>query len=328
MQLRSFNAPSMKDAMALVKAELGQDAVILNTEQIGSSFKITAALDRDAILALPGRAAKDPLDTIAEALDFHRIPSALANRLTEQAAQFLLENPGQALAAALRTRFRIQPLVDIRPGRPIMLVGLPGAGKTSTLAKLLARAALKKFPTIAITCDLVKAGSVEQLGIYAKALQVATYRAGDATMLRRAVEAAPAGTFIVIDTVGSNPLEADDLTALTFLAKSVRAEMVLVMAAGGCAMECGEIAQLYAAAGATRLLPTRIDAARRYGGILAAAEAGKLTFAEFGVSPEIATGLDQIGADRLAGLLLGATALPEAGTGPTAMPLQASGTRP
>ena len=77
------------------------------------------------------------------------------------------------------------------------------------------------------------------------------------------------------------------------------------MAAGGCAAESGELGQLYAAAGATRLIPTRIDAARRYGGILAAAEAGKLAFAEFGLSPEILRAVQamnyvQTGGHRLA----------------------------
>jgi flagellar biosynthesis protein FlhF len=304
MRLRTFNAPSMKEAMAMVKAELGADAVILNTEQVGQAVKITAALDRDAILAQPPEPVLDPLDAIARALDFHRVPAPLADRLTQQAAQVLLENPHQALAAALRLRFPSQPLTERRPARPIMLVGLPGAGKTATLAKLIARAKLRKWHSVAITCDVVKAGAVEQLGTYAKALQVSAFRAGDAATLKRAVAQAPAEAFIIIDTVGCNPLEAGDLAHLGELAAAVKAEVVLVMAAGGCPVESGELGQLFAEAGANRLIPTRIDAARRYGGILGAAEAGRLAFAEFGISPEIATGLDVVGADRLAEWLL------------------------
>ncbi|WP_374652604.1 GTP-binding protein [Dongia sp.] len=304
MRLRTFNAPSMKEAMALVKAELGPDAVILNTEQVGQAFKITAALDRDAILAQPPLPAQDPLEAIAQALDFHRVNPALAERLTQQAAQVLLENPHQALAAALRLRFPVQPLTEKQPTRPIMLVGLPGAGKTATLAKLMARAKLRKWPGIAITCDVVKAGAIEQLGTYTKALQIPAYRAGDPATLQRAVAHAPAGSFVIIDTVGCNPLDTGDLASLSRLAEAVKAEMVLVMAAGGCPVESGELGQLFAEAGASRLIPTRIDAARRYGGILAAAEAGRLSFAEFGISPEIATGIDIVGADRIAQWLL------------------------
>lgn len=306
MRLRSFNAPTMQEAMALVKAELGPDAVILSTEQVGKAVKLTAALDRDAILAAPptGAADLDPLEAIAQALDFHRVPGPLADRLTQLAGNFLLESPIQALAGALRIRFPSQPITERKPLKPIMLVGLPGAGKTATLAKLLARAKLRDWPSIAVTCDLVKAGAVEQLGTYAKALQVPAYRAKDADMLRRAVAQAPAGAFVIIDTVGSNPLDSGDLHHLAALADSVKAEMVLVMAAGGCTVESSELAQLYAEAGAHRLVPTRIDAARRLGGILAACEAGKFAFAEFGTSPEIASGLEIVTAERLADLIL------------------------
>jgi flagellar biosynthesis protein FlhF len=305
MRLRNFSAPSMAEAMALVKAELGPDAVILNTEQVGQAVKITAALDRDAILAVPPDAAiTDPMELIGRALDFHRVPTSLADRLTQLAGGFLLESPRQALAGALRIRFPGQPVVERRPERPLMLVGLPGAGKTATLAKLLARARMKEWPAAAVTCDLVKAGAVEQLGTYAKALQVPAYRAKDADMLRRAVALAPAGSLVLIDTVGSNPLESGDLDQLAELAACVGAEMVLVMAAGGCVVESAELAQLYAEAGVERLVPTRIDAARRLGGILSACDAGKLRLAEFGVSPEIATGLECVTAERLADMLL------------------------
>lgn len=305
MRLRSFNAPTMQEAMALVKAELGPDAVILSTEEVGKAVKVTAALDRDAILANPAADGDlAPLDAIAQALDFHRVPNVLADRLCQLAAGYLLDSPVQALAGALRMRFPGQPMTERKPNRPIMLVGLPGAGKTSTLAKLLARAKLRDWPSIAVTCDLVKAGAIEQLGTYAKALQVPAYRAKDADMLRRAVAQAPDGAFVIIDTIGSNPLEIGDIARLTDLADSVKAEMVLVMAAGGCVVESAELAQLYAEAGAERLVPTRIDAARRLGGILTASEAGKLAFAEFGTSPEIASGLEIVSAERLAGLIL------------------------
>ena len=332
MRLRSFNAPTMKEAMAAVKAELGPDAVILATEQIGQAVKVTAALDREALLATPaGGPTLDPLEAIVQALDFHRLPGTLAERLAFSAEHFLLESPQQALAGALRQRFPSQPIAERKPTRPIMLVGLPGAGKTATLAKLLARAKIRDWPAVAVTCDVVKAGAVEQLGTNTKALQVPAYRAKDADMLRRAVAQAPEGAFVVIDTVGSNPLDNGDLDHIHVLAESVKAELVLVMAAGGCPIEGGELAQLYADAGAQRLVPTRIDAARRLGGILSACEAGKFAFAEFGTSPEIASGLEIVSADRLADLLLrpilGKPAPVSQPTQPGAAPRPTFGTR-
>lgn len=319
MRLRSFSAPSAAEALRMAKAEFGPDVVILATEQIGQAIKLTVGVDHQAILSQwkseAATEAENPLDMIAHALDFHRVPSSLAERLLASAENFLLDNPHQALGGALRTRFPVMPLTERPPERPVMLVGLPGAGKTSTLAKLAASARSKNWPVTAITCDLLKAGAVEQLATYSKALQIQAYRARTAIALQRAVERSkdqPAANeaaenspgMILIDTVGSNPLIAGDLEQLRELATAVDAEMVVVHAAGSDIAEAAELAALYAEIGATRLISTRLDTARRYGGILAAADAGKLAFAEMGVAPGIGDGLQIVGADALARLLL------------------------
>ncbi len=123
----------------------------------------------------------------------------------------------------------------------------------------------------------------------------------------RAVAKADASGSILIDTLGTNPLKAGDLALLRELAEAASAEIVLVMAAGGDAIESAELAAGYAEAGATRLVATKVDVARRYGGILAAAEAGQLAFAGLGSSPEIASGLGTLRADQLCRLILPAS---------------------
>jgi flagellar biosynthesis protein FlhF len=244
------------------------------------------------------------MDAIAAALDFHGAPRLLADRLLSIAEHFLLENPRQALGAALRARFGFTPLLPNGTDRPVMLVGLPGAGKTATLAKLAAAARSAKRAVTAITCDLAKAGGLDQLAIYAKALGVTAYQAKNAAALTRAVGAAPGDALVLIDTVGANPFRADDMAALGELAGAAKAEPVLVLGAGADASESGEHGQLFAEIGCTRMIAAKVDAARRFGGLLAAAESGKLSFAESGVSPEIGRGLEFFGADALARLLM------------------------
>jgi flagellar biosynthesis protein FlhF len=109
---------------------------------------------------------------------------------------------------------------------------------------------------------------------------------------------------VLIDTAGINPLKPDDMTALADLAAAAKAEPVLTLAAGGDVSESGEQGQLFSEIGCQRMIATRIDAARRYGALLACAEGGKLGFAEFGISPEIGNGLMFFGADALARLLM------------------------
>jgi flagellar biosynthesis protein FlhF len=304
MRLRTFTAGNMSEAIRLVRDELGPDAVILNTEAAGGTVKITAALDRAAILEPPPMLAAEPMDAIAAALDFHGVPPLLSDRLMTVAESFLLDNPRQALGAALRARFGFAPLQPKAIERPVMLVGLPGAGKTATLAKLAAAARAAKRAVTAITCDIGKAGAIDQLAVYAKAIGITAYQAKTATAMKRAVGAAPEGALILIDSAGTNPLRAEDLATLADMAGAAKAEPVLVLGAGGDVSESAEQGQLFAEIGCERMIAAKIDAARRFGGLLAAAENGKLSFAGCGISPEIATGFEFDGADALARLLM------------------------
>jgi len=197
------------------------------------------------------------------------------------------------------------PAVSIKTTeRPVMLVGLPGAGKTATLAKLAAAARAARRSVTAITCDVGKAGAIDQLAVYAKAIGITAYQVKSTTAMRRAVSAAPENALILIDTAGTNPLRAEDLATLADMAQAAKAEPVLVLGAGGDVSESAEQGQLFAEIGCERMIVAKIDAARRYGGLLAAADNGKLSFAGCGVSPEIANGLEFTGADGLARLLM------------------------
>lgn len=307
MRLRTFTAPTIGEAMRQVRTALGGDAVILSTEQEGKQVKVTAAIETAASPAGAAPVAAEASDELEAALRYHGVPQSLANRLLATAADLEGSSPQQALTAALRAQFGFQPLTDRKPAKPILLAGLPGAGKSSTLAKLAARAKVNDLAATAITCDLAKAGAIEQLATYAKALEIPAYRAKDAATLRKAVAKADANGAILIDTLGTNPLKPGDLAQLRELADAAGAEIVLVMAAGGDAVESAELAAGYAEAGAMRLVATKIDVARRYGGLLAAAEAGRLAFAGVGTSPEIASGLGTLRADQLCRLILPAS---------------------
>jgi flagellar biosynthesis protein FlhF len=325
MRLRTFTATSITEAMRQVREALGEDAIILATEQQGRNVTLTAAIDSTSFGAgnssasngaARNRAAADPIDAVATALHYHGVPVDLAQRLLVVTTDLAVGDAQQTLTAALRARFAFQSLTERPPAKPILLAGLPGAGKSSTLAKLAAQAKASKWPIVAITCDLAKAGAVEQLATYAKALEIQAFRAKDAATLQRAVARAEQGAMILIDTIGTNPLLPADLKQLRELIAAVSADPVLVMAAGGDVSESTELAAAYGEAGCRRLIGTKLDVARRYGGILAAAEAGKLSFAGFGTSPEIATGLAAPRADRLCRLFLPEAAIPQK-DGPT-----------
>src|SRR5690349_24306245 len=124
MRLRRFTARTAADAMALVRRELGPDAVIVSTETADTgATTVTAALenDDDADLArdfetaaagrLPDGTPLDAAELIAEALTAHGTPPRLAERILMAALELLeLTEPLPALAGALDAVFGFQPL--------------------------------------------------------------------------------------------------------------------------------------------------------------------------------------------------------------------------
>jgi flagellar biosynthesis protein FlhF len=109
---------------------------------------------------------------------------------------------------------------------------------------------------------------------------------------------------VFIDSPGINPFLRSDTAYLRELIEAADVEPILVLAAGIDPMEGAEAGESFARVGATRLLATRLDMARRLGGILAAADQGQLMFSEVTISPHVANGLVPIHPLSLAKLIL------------------------
>lgn len=319
MRLKSFTAPTMAEAMELVRIELGDEAIIVSTQRAAGSkgVRITAALepaDADMAVAelLEESSASSAADAIKVALEPHNLPPRLAERLVNAARTSEIGDPVLACAAALEAGFTFAPLPEHSAPRPFMLVGPPGSGKSIAAAKLAARAVLRSRQVGIITCDNMRAGAVEQLAAFTRIMEIELVKARGPDALRRAVENATGmHDLIVIDSPGLNPFKQSDLDYLQAMVEAADVEPLLVMAAGGDPMEAAEIAEAFATVGATRLFTTRLDTTRRLGSMLAAAEAGQLALCDVSASPHVASGLSPISAMSLARLLLPQTAAPE-----------------
>ncbi|HZT87296.1 MAG TPA: AAA family ATPase [Stellaceae bacterium] len=302
MRLRSFTAPTMADAMRLVRDELGPEAVILATEESDDGYSISAAIEEgDADFAAASADERDALETIAAALDGHGVPLALAQALGSAALDSIGEDAVAALASALASRFRFSP-IRLKTTDRMLLIGPPGAGKTVTAAKLAARQVLMRRSVRVISADTARAGGVEQLAALMRVLDLPFAAAEGAAALARA--SAGGNGPLIIDSPGFNPYrqaERDDIRAL---AEAAKAEPVLVLAAGMDLEETTETAACCAELGCRRLIATRLDMSRRLGSVLAAAEAGHYAFAEVGIAPDIADGLWPLTPLGLARLLL------------------------
>lgn len=165
----------MPEAMAQVREKLGNDAVIVSTYESrrGRGITVTAARDdaeEDAHLraVLEETPASSPRhESIAQALAYHGAPAGVAERLMSAVRQADTDDPSQALASALDTRFTFTGMPD-DSGAPVLLVGPPGAGKTVTAIKMAARRVMAGKPVHLITTDSIRSGAYEQLAAFAE----------------------------------------------------------------------------------------------------------------------------------------------------------------
>jgi len=314
MRLKSFTARTMKEAIGMVRAELGSEAVIVSTVQSrsgGGSVRITAAVEQgeerppyaQAPVAGAGRRERIT-EAVRCALEDHGTPEPITARLVAAAKVLKGEEPRLALAAALDDCFRFAPIPEQDFIRPFILVGPPGVGKTITAAKLAARARLKDEPVTVFSADTERAGGVEQIANLTRIMRANFRAVADPREMMEAIGACHAGELIVIDSAGTNPFSDTEMGALGDLIGAAKAEPVLVLNAGGDSVEYAEIASAFAALGATRLIVTRIDMARRMGSLLAAADAGRLKFSNVSTTPNVGKGLSALNPVSLARLLL------------------------
>lgn len=330
MRLKSFYAKTVTEAMQMIRDTLGEDAIIVATreESGGKAVRVTAAIEQDRMSEFhdepTGRDAMEAEDAfsdagwlqydkesdvevaeqLAEIMLRHSVPEEIIDQIVSCATVVGLEQTHIALIAALEHLYSFRPLPMKSPGKPLMLVGPPGAGKTLAVAKLAARGAMGGRRVAVISTDTLRAGGVEQLSAFTRILDVPLQKARDARELKRAIDLSRDADLTVIDSGGFNPFRNDEMRDLARLMSAGEVEPILVMPAGVDADESGEMARIYATLGVRHMMPTRLDIARRLGGVLSAAHYGGLIFADASDTPQVANGLQPLSPQNLARLLM------------------------
>jgi flagellar biosynthesis protein FlhF len=303
MKLKSFHAKSMSDAMRQVRDTLGEDAIIVTSREEPSGWvKVTAAVEQGNPAREEAPAPDAIAEMITEAMLKHRVPAETGEKVISAAMTRAETNPQEALAAALRQVLSFAKAE--REPKPLILAGPPGAGKTLMTAKLAAREALAGGRPAIITTDTARAGGVEQLSAFLHILGLPLLQAENAKDLKSALADAPAGERVIIDTGGLNPFDPQEMKFLARLMAAAEMDAALVLPAGVDAEESAEMAMTFSVLGVKRLMPTRLDFARRLGGILSAADKGGLSFTEGSHTPQVADGILPLTPEALAGLLM------------------------
>jgi flagellar biosynthesis protein FlhF len=217
------------------------------------------------------------------------LPPSLAHRAVRAADPAALRaadplTAGRAgLAAALPSllRFAEDPL-SAAPGTPgapsaIALIGPTGVGKTTTIAKLAARVALRERRRVElVTLDTYRIAAVEQLKTYAEIIGAGCHIAGSVLELDSIVRRFAGEATVLIDTTGRSPHDlADQIELADYLRASEAMLKCLVLQATTHPTDAWAAAKKYALYGPDWLILTKLDeSARPAGAVSIAADAG------------------------------------------------------
>lgn len=331
MQLRTFLAKNMHEALSLVRSEMGEEAVIVGSQrtkdggimiraaadetfepqveevvspEVAEHDQLPASFETEHRAALIRRLRGEPAKSAVAARSFnrpellglllsHRTPDGIAHDLAKTAEQSGLSDMTLALACALDRRMKIEP-VDIAKNAAFLLVGPSGAGKTAVAAKLAAHARLTHRAVKLVATDTAGAGALARLETFAKHLETPFIVAENSEALAKIIAECASESFLaVIDTAGFDPRNGKARAAFSALGKIEGVEALAVTSAAIDAEETSEIVGALASLGARRLVVTGLDIARRLGG-LAAAATGPLRLAHVTRSPFIAAGLETL----------------------------------
>jgi flagellar biosynthesis protein FlhF len=165
-------------------------------------------------------------------------------------------------------RFASTPLAS----RVLFVAGPPGAGKTTTVAKLAARAGLTdRGPVVFAAADTERVGALEQAQVFSRHLGLCLARVASRRDLARAVDRAGRRGTVLVDTAGIGTADADRLSALADLREACPdASLALLVPAGLHRDEARQVIERFAPLRPSCVGFSRVDDGGRLGELVTA----------------------------------------------------------
>ena len=209
---------------------------------------------------------------IEEPLAGHLVESAQAAQ-TDRSSDDKLALRNRILAD-LSARIRIEPgIISQATGNGpqiIALIGPTGVGKTTTVAKLAAKAALEYRLRVAlVTNDTFRIAAAEQLKTYADIIGIPLRVTHDTTQLTQAIAEFANRDVVLTDTAGRSPREMSSHQQLAaFFSGSPKITKALVLSATTKQADLEDILQRYNVLDPSWMIFTKLDETEVHGSIV------------------------------------------------------------
>jgi flagellar biosynthesis protein FlhF len=255
------------------------------------------------------QAASSPKNRALGALNACGIEGTLAAHLAAGAPRSVKKDSTRAawLKQRIRERMTVTSGIIERPGRQVIAaVGPTGAGKTTTLAKLAARARLDLGRTVGvISLDVFRVGAAEQWQRYARLIGLNFHLARDGADFARALGSLETD-LVLVDTAGISPGMGSHQPLIDGLERTGHndAHVLLVVPAWLRGNDVEAVVDTYRSPAPTSIVATKLDEARRVGGLLHASLPTRTPFSYFCAGPRVPEDLNDASPEGLLGRLL------------------------
>ena len=162
-----------------------------------------------------------------------------------------------------------------KPPTIILMAGLQGSGKTTTVGKLAKRFKEKGKSCLLVPADVYRPAAIEQLHVLGRDLDVAVYEGGEEldpiTICKKALDDATAkmSQVVIIDTAGRQQVDEDLMDELKRIKETVQPHEVLFIADAMMGQQSAEIAKTFNdAIGIDGIVLTKMDGDARGGAAL------------------------------------------------------------
>lgn len=306
----TYTAQRLDTALARVKRELGTDAVILSSRRLErqNAFEVRAVAAEEASAWPSTNAPAEPL--LTRLLVRNGLDPELARVLAQGAPgdPRTLREAAEALGLSLRSHLTFgAPQLD-RGRHALAFIGPCGAGKTTTLAKLAAEAALMRQRKVGlITLDSYRVGATAQIEQYAELMGVPLEVARDAASFDRAMRRLSDAEVVLIDTAGRARRDKRALILLAEILHSTHYEVnvTLCIPAATRTVELEDIVERHAVVLPKTVTITKVDEAHQHDAIVHAHVASGLPLAWLTTGQRVPEDIEVASADKLAAALCG-----------------------
>ncbi|HIS26964.1 MAG TPA: signal recognition particle protein [Candidatus Pullilachnospira intestinigallinarum] len=204
--------------------------------------------------------------------------------------------------------------IALRPGNEvtvIMMVGLQGAGKTTTTAKLAGKLKSQGRKPLLVACDIYRPAAITQLQINGEKQGVEVFSMGDknspVNIAKAAIEHAKNNGFnvVILDTAGRLHVDEDMMRELQEIKENVRVDQTILVVDAMTGQDAVNVSETFnEKVGIDGVILTKLDGDTRGGAALSIKAISGKPILYVGMGEKLSD-LEQFYPDRMASRILG-----------------------